>query len=240
MMLRITELHAGYGDLTVVRGVSLSVAAGEIVALLGHNGVGKTTLLRAIMGLIRPGGGEITLAGRSLLGLKPHAVAAKGIAYIPQEAALFPDLSVAQNLRVAFGGRAGFDTACDRALQSFPFLRERFWQRAGTLSGGEQKMLLVARALLVAPKLMLADEVTEGVQPTQVERISDVLRTLNKSEGTAMLLVEQHVAFAIGLAQRFVVMKQGAIAAAGDAAAPAAQAEIESQLASALLATGQS
>ena len=238
MTLQVRDLHAGYGDLPVVRAVSLLVAPGEIVALLGHNGVGKTTLLRAIMGLICPTGGHVAFAGRSLLALKPYSVAAQGIAYIPQDAALFPDLSVAQNLRVAFGTRAGFEAACDYALASFPFLRERFRQRAGTLSGGEQKMLLVARALLVAPKLILADEVTEGVQPMQVDRISDVFRTLNTTTATAMLLVEQHVAFAIDLAHRFLVMKQGAIAAAGDAKAPTAQGEIERQLASALLPAG--
>lgn len=238
MTLQVRDLRAGYGDLLVVRGVSLSVAPSEIVALLGHNGVGKTTLLRAIMGLIFPTGGYVGFAGRSLLALKPHAVAAQGIAYIPQDAALFPDLSVAQNLRVAFGTRAGFEPACDYALAPFPFLRERFRQRAGTLSGGEQKMLLVARALLVAPNLILADEVTEGVQPMQIDRISDVLRTLNTTKGTAILLVEQHVAFAIDLAHRFVVMKQGTIAAAGDAKAPTARIEIERQLASALLPEG--
>lgn len=235
MTLQILDVHAGYGDLLVVRGVSLSVAAGEIVALLGHNGVGKTTLLRAIMGLICPMSGDVAFAGRSLLGLEPHAVAAEGIAYIPQDAALFPDLTVAQNLHVAFRARAGFEAACDHALAPFPFLRERFRQRAGTLSGGEQKMLLVARALLVAPKLILADEVTEGVQPMQVDRISDTLRTLNATAGTSVLLVEQNVAFAIDLASRFLVMKQGTIAATGDATVPAVQAEIERQLASALL-----
>jgi ABC-type branched-subunit amino acid transport system ATPase component len=230
-MLRLDNLHAGYGDLIVVRGVSFAVASGEIVALLGHNGVGKTTVLRTLMGLVRPSKGEVALDGRRLLGLKPHRVAAEGVAYIPQEASLFPDLSVSQNLHVAFGGRTGFDAACDRALAPFPFLRERFRQRAGTLSGGEQKMLLAARALIVSPKLILADEVTEGVQPMQVDRISDVLRAVNEATGATMLIVEQHVAFALGLARRFLVMKQGAIAAAGDAATPAARAEIEAQLA---------
>lgn len=231
MMLRVDDLHAGYGDLTVVRGVSLAVAAGEIVALLGHNGVGKTTLLRAITGLLRASKGDIMLEGRRILGLKPHQVAAGRVAYIPQEAALFPDLSVAENLQVAFGGRTAFDAACDRALAPFAFLRERYRQRAGTLSGGEQKMLLVARALLVSPKLILADEVTEGVQPMQVDRIGAVLRELNETMGTAMLIVEQHVDFALDLARQYLVMKQGAIAAAGDSAAPGARIEIDSQLA---------
>jgi urea transport system ATP-binding protein len=228
--LRVTDLYAGYGDLIVVRRASLEVAPGEIVALLGHNGVGKTTLLRAVMGLIRPTGGEIAFEGRSLVGLKPHQIAASGVAYVPQEAALFPDLSVVQNLRVAFSGRRGFEAACERALGPFPFLRERFRQRAGTLSGGEQKMLLVARALLVSPKLVLADEITEGVQPLQVDRIGIALREINRA-GTAILIVEQHVAFALDLARRFIVLKQGLIAAAGDAAATEARSEIERQLA---------
>jgi ABC-type branched-subunit amino acid transport system ATPase component len=228
--LRVTDLYAGYGDLIVVRRASLEVAPGEIVALLGHNGVGKTTLLRAAMGLIRPTGGEIAFEGRSLVGLKPHQIAATGVAYVPQEAALFPDLSVVQNLRVAFTRRRGFEAACERALGPFPFLRERLRQRAGTLSGGEQKMLLVARALLVSPKLILADEITEGVQPLQVDRIGGVLREINRA-GTAILIVEQHVAFALDLARRFIVLKQGMIAAAGDAAATQARLEIERQLA---------
>src|SRR5262249_47873680 len=209
-----------------VRAVSLSCCSGALVALLGNNGVAIPIPLRAIMRLICPMSGDVAFAGRILLGLEPHAVAAEGIAYIPQDAALFPDLTVAQNLHVAFRARAGFEPACDRALAPFPFLRERFRQRAGTLSGGEQKMLLVARALLVAPKLILADEVTEGVQPMQVDRISDTLRTLNTTARTSVLLVEQNVAFAIDLANRFLVMKQGTIAAAGDATVPAAQAEI--------------
>jgi len=230
-MLRLENLHAGYGDLTVVRGASFEVVGGEIMAVLGHNGVGKSTLLRAIMGLRRPTAGTVTFGSRSLLGLKPHEIAAEGIAYVPQEAALFPDLSVVQNLRVAFGRRSGFDEACTRALVPFPFLRERFYQRAGTLSGGEQKMLLTARALLVLPRLVLVDEVTEGVQPMQVERIGTALRDLNRGFGTAMIVVEQNVAFTLGLAGRFIVMKQGVIALAGETAAPNARSLIDEQLA---------
>ena len=167
---------------------------------------------------------------RSLLGLKPHEIAAEGIAYVPQEAALFPDLSVVQNLRVAFRRRSGFDEACARALAPFPFLRERFYQRAGTLGGGEQKMLLTARAPCAA-ELVLIDEVTEGVQPMQVERIGAALHDLNQRYGTAMIVVEQNVAFTLGLARRFIVMKQGAIALAGETAAPNARSLIDEQLA---------
>ena len=228
-MLRLENLDAGYGDLTIVRGASFEVVAGEIMAVLGHNGVGKSTLLRAIMGLRRPTAGTVTFGSRSLLGLKPHEIAAEGIAYVPQEAALFPDLSVVQNLRVAFRRRSGFDEACARALAPFPFLRERFYQRAGTLGGGEQKMLLTARAPCAA-ELVLIDEVTEGVQPMQ-ERIGAALRDLKSKIRSAMIVVEQNVAFTLGLARRFIVMKQGAIALAGETAAPNARSLIDEQLA---------
>ncbi len=230
-MLRVDGLHAGYGDLPIIRDVSFGVRSREVVALLGHNGVGKTTLLRAIMGLVRKSTGDIEFEDRSIAGMRPHAIAALGIAYIPQESALFPDLTVAQNLRVAFRGRADFESACDRITSVFPILAERFHQRAGTLSGGEQKMLLTARALLVMPRLMLIDEVTEGVQPAQIDRIGQALREISETSGTAMLIVEQHISFAVDLATRFLVMKQGAIAATGKITSAHSRAEIESHLA---------
>ncbi len=137
---------------------------------------------------------------------------------------------MAENLRVAFGRRAAFDAACERALAGFPLLRARFRQRAGTLSGGEQKMLLVARALLPAPRLILADEVTEGVQPMQIGRMGEALRDINAAGGTTLVLVEQHLDFALEMAGRYLVMKQGRIAAAGRADAPEARAAVEAQL----------
>lgn len=231
MMLRVRNLQSGYGDLTILRGLSLDLAAGQVLAVLGHNGVGKTTLLRTLVGVLRPRDSEIVFDGTSLVNLKPYRVADLGIAYIPQEAALFPDLSVVENLRVAFGKRRHFDTACDKALAPFSFLRDRFRQRAGSLSGGEQKMLLVARALLVTPRMILADEVTEGLQPMHVERICEVLREEKSQNGTAMILVEQHLDFALSLADRYLLMKQGTIASSGETAAATAKAEIESQLA---------
>ena len=230
-MLRVTEVESGYGDLTILRRISFELAPGEVLAVLGHNGVGKSTLLRTIIGQLRARKGEISYAGKSLLGLKPYHIANRGISYIPQEAALFPDLSVVKNLRVAFGNRKDFDTACDHALAAFPFLRNRLHQRAGTLSGGEQKMLLVARSMLVSPRLILADEVTEGVQPMQVSRIAEVLRACREHDGTAMLIVEQHLDFALGIADRFVLIKQGLIVDAGTSSSLGARVEIERQLA---------
>jgi len=230
-MLYVRDVESGYGDLMILRGISFEVAPGEVLAVLGHNGVGKSTLLRTLIGLLRARKGEISFAGGSLIGLKPYHVADRGISYIPQEAALFPDLSVVKNLRVAFGSRKDFDTACDRALATFPFLRDRLHQRAGTLSGGEQKMLLVARSVLVSPRLILADEVTEGVQPMQIRRIAEVLHTCSERHGTAMLIVEQHLDFALGIADRYVLIKQGMIVSAGATSSGGVRAEIERQLA---------
>jgi urea transport system ATP-binding protein len=230
MKLIVTDLRSGYGDLTVVRGAAFEVKPGEIVAVLGHNGVGKTTLLKTLIGLLRPRAGRVTLAGVDLTSLPPYRVAALGVADIPQDAALFPDLSVAQNLGVAIAKRRDFQAACEPALAAFPFLRERLRQRAGTLSGGEQKMLLVARALVVSPRLILADEVTEGVQPMQVARIGDTLRDINARDGASILLVEQHIDFALTLASRYLVMKQGRIVASGETGLSGTKERIENQL----------
>lgn len=231
MKLEVNDLHSGYGDLIILHGLTLEVRPGEIVALLGHNGVGKTTFMRTIVGLLRPLKGDIRIDGRSTGALPPHVIARMGISYIPQEAALFPDLSVLQNLQVAFAGRRGdFDAACDWALGHFPFLRERYHQRAGTLSGGQQKMLLLARALLPNPRLILADEVTEGVQPSQIRRMGEVIVALNGQRRTTVVLVEQHIDFALAIADRCLILKQGRIATAAHKGVAARQV-IVSQLA---------
>lgn len=231
MRLEVRELHSGYSDLVILHGVTFEVASGEIVAVLGHNGVGKTTLLRSIIGLLQPLMGEVHLDGNRVERLPSHAIARMGIAYIPQDAALFPDLTVLQNLQVAFSGRRGdFDAACDRALSHFPILRERYQQQAGTLSGGQQKMLLLVRALLPDPRLILADEVTEGVQPSQIRRMGEVIAALNEQHGTTVVLVEQHIDFALDIAERYLVMKQGRIATTADRG-PGAGDIVEAQLA---------
>ncbi len=230
-MLEVSNLFAGYGDLTILRDISFRVEAGKTLAVLGYNGVGKTTLLRCLIGQLRPQQGAIRLDGRSLSGLKSHEIARMGVAYIAQESALFPDLSVRDNLKVAFGRRPDFDNACEQALQHFPFLKDRFTQRTGTLSGGEQKMLLLARALLVKPRLILADEVTEGVQPKQITRMSEIIRSANTMQDLTLVIVEQHIDFALALADSYLVIKQGAIAAAGNADAADALVDIERQLA---------
>jgi ABC-type branched-subunit amino acid transport system ATPase component len=230
-MLRVSNLQSGYGDLVIIHGVSLEVAAGEILCILGHNGVGKTTLMRSIIGLLGPLRGEISIQGQNTRALRPHEVARLGVSYIPQEGALFADLTVEENLRVVLPDRQQFDRASEKALRHFPFLRERFQQRAGTLSGGQQKMLLAARALLPDPRLILADEITEGVQPSQISRIGEALLDANRHHGAAIVVVEQHLDFALELAGRFVVMKQGRVAAEGRTGNVGARTTVETELA---------
>ncbi len=226
--LEITGLTSGYGEAIIVRGVSLTVAPGEIVALLGKNGMGKSTLLKTTMGFLPARAGRVALYGRDVTGRPPHRIARESIAYTPQEQAIFQDLSVAENLRIGQPNPDWFEEELARIGQIFPFLRERVRQRAGTLSGGEQKMLLIARALMARPKLMLVDEITEGLQPSIIERLSQALAAERARTGVAMLLVEQNVRFALSVADRWAVLKLGEIddqGASGDANAAARIAE---------------
>lgn len=217
--------------MTIVRHASCAVESGSVTALLGHNGVGKTTLLKTIMGILPAQEGVIAVDDVSIEGAQPHKIASMGIAYVPQDAPLFADLTVKQNFQVAYRPRGGFDAALSRALEPFPFLRDRLAQPAGTLSGGQQKMLLVARALLVSPRLLIVDEVTEGVQPAQVTRIKEVLGDLNASRGTTIFLVEQNIDFALDVADQYLVMKQGTIGARGASSSPGSRATVEGELA---------
>ena len=230
MKVAVGELSSGYGDLTVLRDISITIASGEIVAILGHNGVGKTTLLKTLMGLLPVRSGRIAIDGEDITSNPPHTIANKGVAYVPQEAALFTDLSVGENLRVVRRKKNEFKDAVAYVVELFPFLKQRMSQRAGTLSGGEQKMLLVARALMTFPKLILSDEVTEGVQPMQVNHILDTLHQVNKNNGTTIVLVEQHLDFALSLAQRYCVMKQGSLVSAGRTDSSNAKSEVSRQM----------
>ena len=226
--LEITGLTSGYGEAIIVRGVSLTVAPGEIVALLGKNGMGKSTLLKTTMGFLPARAGRVALYGRDVTGRPPHRIARESIAYTPQEQAIFQDLSVAENLRLGQPKTDWFDEEFARIGEIFPFLRERVRQRAGTLSGGEQKMLLIARALMARPKLMLVDEITEGLQPSIIERLAEALAAERARTGVAMLLVEQNVRFALSVADRWAVLKLGEVddeGASGDGDAAARIAE---------------
>lgn len=229
-LLELAGLSSGYGEALVVRDVSLTLRPGEIVALIGKNGMGKTTLLRTVMGFIRPRAGAIRLGGEALAGRRPHRIARLRVAYAPQEAAVFQDLSVADNLRLGLAPGADAAAEIEQATAAFPILRERRAQKAGTLSGGEQKMLLVARALAARPRLMLLDEITEGLQPSVIDRLGAALRAERDRAGTAMLLVEQNVAFALRLADRYAVLKRGEVVDSGDVAAPDARERIEAAL----------
>lgn len=209
--LEVSKLTAGYGGAMVLHDVSLTVAPGEIVALLGKNGMGKSTLLKAIMGLVRVQSGSVTILGEKVNGLPAHQVARRPLAYASQEKSLFHDLSVEQNLQLGLRDSRSFKIQFERIEHVFPVLATRLKQRAGTLSGGEQKMLLVARALLSAPALILIDEITEGLQPSVVEKLAAILKSEREISGTAMLIVEQNVSFALSVADRYLVLKRGEI-----------------------------
>ncbi|WP_449410862.1 ABC transporter ATP-binding protein [Methylobacterium komagatae] len=228
--LALTDVSSGYGAVSIVKDVSLTVGQGEIVALLGKNGMGKTTLLKTILGMVGLRGGSITIGGQALSGLSPAKLVALGVGYAPQEQPLFQDLSIRDNLRLALPSDRHLPEALERLFDHFPFLKDRLAQRAGTLSGGEQKMLILGRALMLRPRLLLIDEISEGVQPSMVERLRKVLLT-EREAGLSMLVVEQHVAFALGLADRYAVLKLGEIVESGSAKAPDAQALVIGHLA---------
>jgi branched-chain amino acid transport system ATP-binding protein len=228
--LEISALTSGYGEAIVVRGVSMTVAPGEIVALLGKNGMGKSTLLKTVMGFLPAREGRVMLHGRDVTGQPPHRIARQAIAYTPQEQAIFQDLTVGDNLRLGQAEASWFEEELARVAQVFPFLKERLGQRAGTLSGGEQKMLLIARALMARPKLMLVDEITEGLQPSIIEQLTEALAVQRERTGVAMLLVEQNVRFALNVADRWVVLKLGEIDDAGKSDAHNAAARIADHL----------
>lgn len=207
-MLEVRAIDVAYGEARILHGVSLSVAAGEILCLLGRNGAGKTTTLKAIMGLLPLRAGSVTLDGERLNDLPAHAVPVRGIGYVPQGRRLFSELSVRENLDIGLRIRARGHATLDAVLELFPRLRERMDQRADTLSGGEQQMLATARALCLEPKILLLDEPTEGLQPSMIELIRDVIARL-KARGSAIILVEQRIEAVISLADRVAFLENG-------------------------------
>jgi len=228
--LSLTGVNSGYGEAFVVRDASFEVRSGEIFALLGKNGMGKSTLLKTIMGFLPIKAGRVGLFGEEITGLPPHRVARREIAYAPQEKALFQDLTVEQNLRLGLRDQRLFDPGVRRIGRFFPVLPTRLGQRAGTLSGGEQKMLLVSRALISQPKLMLIDEITEGLQPSLIERLAGVLRAERDESKTSILLIEQNVKFALSVADRYAVLKLGEIVDQGSVGARDSERRITDQL----------
>jgi branched-chain amino acid transport system ATP-binding protein len=220
-ILELTDVHTYYGSIHALKGISIEVREGEIVTLLGSNGAGKSTTLRSINGLNRPRQGSIRFEGRDITTVPAHEIVKRGIAQSPEGRRLFPRMSVTENLEMgAFqrSDRAGIREDMDRVFELFPRLRERRNQRAGTMSGGEQQMCAIGRALMARPKLLLLDEPSLGLAPIFVERIFEIITTINQ-QGTSILLVEQNALMALEAADRGYVLETGRIALADRAEA---------------------
>ncbi len=215
MLLAVEDLHAHYGKSHILHGVSLQVDAGEIVCLLGRNGVGKSTTLKSVMGLVAPSRGRVAFKGAPIAGMPPYRIARLGLGYVPEERRIFPTITVRENLLMGIkSGTRNGDWTPERVYEFFPRLQEREHQRAGTLSGGEQQMLTMGRTLMGNPELLLVDEPTEGLAPMIVEQVERILGAVHKS-GTPVLLVEQSMETALALAQRVYVMSKGQIVFSG-------------------------
>ncbi|MFJ5739043.1 urea ABC transporter ATP-binding subunit UrtE [Streptomyces microflavus] len=217
-MLEIDEVRAGYDRTTVLHDVTVAVPDDGVAAVLGHNGAGKSTLLRTAMGLIRPSGGSVRLDGEDITHLAPHRRVARGMAYVPQGQQSFPHLTTAENLQLVADGspRGGGREAIAEALDLFPVLRELAHRRAGLLSGGQRQQLAIARALVTRPRLLLLDEPTEGIQPSVVAEIEATILSLAGRGGLSVLLVEQHVGFAMRAAERYYVLEAGRVTSSGE------------------------
>ena len=215
-MLSVSRLDVAYGQSQVLWDVDLDVGAGELVCLMGRNGVGKTTLLKTAMGLLPARRGRVSFDGTEITGWSPDRRARAGIGYVPQGREIFPRLTVEENLRMALLG-TGRATALDEPLELFPALAPLLRRQGGVLSGGEQQMLAIGRALLTKPKLLMLDEPTEGIQPSIILEIEEALRRIKRELGLAILLVEQYLNFAERLADKYVIMAKGAVVASGAA-----------------------
>ncbi len=227
-LLEVRDLYVRYGAIEALHGVNLSVEAGQIVTLIGCNGAGKSTTLRAVSGLLRPTRGSITFDGRSLIGMPPHEIVRLGVAHAPEGRGIFANLSVSENLDMGAytrSDREGIARDRARALELFPRLRERLHQNAGTLSGGEQQMLAIGRALLARPRLLLLDEPSLGLAPQVVQTIFAIIREINAA-GTTILLVEQNAHMALKTAHYGYVLEVGEIAQHDRAAALASSDEV--------------
>jgi branched-chain amino acid transport system ATP-binding protein len=212
-LLEVEGLQVAYGDLQVLWGVSLAIEEGEIATLIGSNGAGKTTLLRALSGLLRILAGNVRFAGRPLDGLPPNLIAALGVAHVPEGRGIFPNMTVAENLALgAYNpvARAGERRSFEWVLSLFPVLEERLRQDAGTMSGGEQQMLAVGRALMSQPRLIMLDEPSQGLQPNLVDALFETIAKVAR-QGVAILLVEQNVRETLAIADRFYVLETGRI-----------------------------
>jgi urea transport system ATP-binding protein len=220
-MLKLTGVHVGYGRTTVVHGASIEVPVGGVAAVMGHNGAGKTTLLRAAVGLLHPRAGRIVLDGEDITRMRPHERVRRGVGYVPQGQQCFPQLTTEENLQLVADTRRDGKKVIAEALDLFPALTALLSRRAGLLSGGQRQQLAIARALITQPRILILDEPTEGIQPTVVAEIEQTILSLTTRGGLSILLVEQHVGFALSAASRYYVMEAGQITSTGDGGADA-------------------
>jgi urea transport system ATP-binding protein len=215
-LLQLVAVEADIAGSRILRGVNLEVNAGEVVALMGRNGVGKTTTLRCITGLLPVRNGTVTFDGQKIAALAPDVRARAGIAYVPQGRDIFPHLTVLENLQISSLSRGGgADGSMDRVLELFPVLKEMLSRKGGVLSGGQQQQLAIARALLMNPDILLLDEPTEGIQPNVIDLIGETLLKIKNEGKISILLVEQYLDFCLGLGDRFSIMDRGSIVAEG-------------------------
>ncbi|HEX9244652.1 MAG TPA: ABC transporter ATP-binding protein [bacterium] len=228
-LLHLQDLHVYYGSIHALRGLSIEVDAGKIVTLIGANGAGKSTTLNTISGLLRPRRGSIRLEGEDLTGVPPHEIVFKGVVQVPEGRRIFGRLTVVENLEMGaytLAARKEIEEGMDRSFALFPRLKERRMQIAGTLSGGEQQMLAIGRALMARPRVLLMDEPSMGLAPILVEQIFDAIQDINR-QGTSILLVEQNAYMALTIAHRGYVLQTGSIVLAGPAADLQANAEVK-------------
>ncbi|MFE7718879.1 urea ABC transporter ATP-binding subunit UrtE [Nocardia rhizosphaerihabitans] len=223
-MLELHDIHSGYGRTEVIHGVSLTVPDDSVVAIMGHNGAGKTTLLRTAVGLLPTKSGTITFDGDKITKLSPSQRVKRGIAYVPQGQQSFPQLTTAENLQVVADGRKRGKALIEESLELFPALRELLVRKAGLLSGGQRQQLAIARALITEPKLLILDEPTEGIQPSVVAEIERTIIDLTQRGGLSVLLVEQHIGFALQAAQHYYVLHSGHLGSSGAGGAGAESA----------------
>ena len=214
-MLVLEDVRAGYGRTEVIHGVSLEVPDDGVVAVMGHNGAGKTTLLRAAVGLVKTTSGKILFDGEDISSLRPSGRVRRGIAYVPQGQQSFPQLTTAENLQVVADGRKRGNELIDEMLDLFPALKDLLGRRAGLLSGGQRQQLAIARALITEPKMLILDEPTEGIQPSVVAEIEQTITSLTERGGLGVLLVEQHIGFALGAAGQYYVLESGRVTSTG-------------------------
>ncbi|MDS1114378.1 urea ABC transporter ATP-binding subunit UrtE [Gordonia westfalica] len=215
-MLKLSGVHAGYGRTEVIHGVDIEVPTDGVVAVMGHNGAGKTTLLRAAVGLVKTTKGSITFDGVDITKARPSTRVNNGIAYVPQGQQSFGHLTTAENLQVVADGRKRGKELVAEMLEMFPALTELLGRRAGLLSGGQRQQLAIARALITEPRMLILDEPTEGIQPSVVAEIEQTITTLTQRGGLGVLLVEQHIGFALEAAQQYYVLESGRVTSSGE------------------------